>query len=167
MIDSLLHNTTFWVTVSFLLFAVFSWKHAKKAILAMLDKHIADIKADLDSAENLHTEAQELLAQYQRKQKDAQKDAEHIIETATKQAADMRANIEAETADTLALREVQLKERIRRIEEKAVSDIKFQITEISTQATLDIITKRLGKKENDNLIAQTIKEIPANIKKAS
>lgn len=166
-IFDLLQNTTVWVTISFILFVVFVFKQAKNSITQALDKGINEIKADIENAENLRVEAQELLAQYQRKQKDAQKDAKEIVDIAKKQAEENLRNTMNETDEIITLREEQLKERLQRIEEKAVSDIRSQITEVATTATLEIIANKLGKAENEKLVDQTIKALPDNIKKAS
>lgn len=165
--EYLLSNTTIWVTISFIVFVVFAYSKAKAAILDLLDKQINNIKADIDSAENLRVEAQELLAQYQRKQKDAQKDAETIINNAKSYADDMHQNALAQTEEIIRIREEQLKERLKRIEEKALEDIRKQVTDLATTATLEILIQRLGKAENEKLINNTIKALPENIKKAS
>lgn len=163
----LLQNTTVWVTISFVLFCVLVFNQARRGITSTLDKNIDEIKAEIEQAENLRVEAQELLAQFQRKHKDAQKDAKEIIELAKKQAEENLRNAMHEADETIALREEQLGERLQRIEEKAISDIRSQVTEVATIATLEIISSKLGKAENEKLISETIKALPENIKKAS
>jgi F-type H+-transporting ATPase subunit b len=160
-------STTTWVALAFVIFVVFVFKNAKTALLGMIDGRIAEIKNDIKTAENLRFEAQELVAQYKRKQKDILKDADAMLASSKKQAEELTKNISIETERTITLRDHQLKERIARIEEKAVTEIRQQITDVATTATLEIITGKLGKKENDALIAQTIQSIPTTMKKAS
>ena len=166
-INALLHDTNIWVAVSFVIFLAFAWKKGKTAILTMLDERITEIKQDIETAENLRIEAQELLAQYQRKQKDALKESNEIIDTAKKQSIEIQKNLALETENIIQTREASLDERIRRIEEKALTDIRTQVTDIATAATLEILSKRLDKKTNDLLVDNTIQSIPTNFKKAS
>ena len=64
-------ESTNWVLISFVIFAIGFWKFGLKLLLGKLDGRIEDIRKEIETAESLRVEAQELLAQYQRKQRDA------------------------------------------------------------------------------------------------
>ncbi|MEO5373636.1 MAG: hypothetical protein H7840_05085, partial [Alphaproteobacteria bacterium] len=68
----------FWVAVAFLIVVGFSFRKVTRAIAAALDMRAEKIKAKLDEARSLREEAQALLAEYQRKQRDAMNEAEDI-----------------------------------------------------------------------------------------
>ena len=72
----LLANTTFWVGVAFagFIFLVVYFK-AHKTVGTMLDERAATIEAQIEEAKNLRAEAENLLIEYQRKQRDAEREA--------------------------------------------------------------------------------------------
>ena len=80
--EILQHNTTLWVAFSFVIFVALAVKFGGKGIIGALDKKIAEIKSEIETAERLKAEAQALLADFQTKQRDAEKAAAEIIELA-------------------------------------------------------------------------------------
>jgi len=148
-----------WVLCSFLVFAFVLWKLAKDKIVAALDKRIADIKREIDTAESLRVEAQELLAQYQRKQRDAAKEAEEIVASAREHAAEIQKQAEKELKEIAKRREQQLEERLKRMEQNAMQEIKTYAAELAVKATTEIIAKQMDKSTNENLVDQSIKDV--------
>ena len=82
LITKFLNDPTFWVMVAFFVFVGALARPISGAIAAALDKRADKIRADLEEAEKLREEAQNLLASYQRQQRDAVKEAEAIVEHA-------------------------------------------------------------------------------------
>lgn len=152
-------DTYFWYLVSFLMFFVIIWKYGKPALLNYIDNRIASIREEIETAESLRTEAHELLAQYQRKHRDAVQEAEEIIKTAKKSAKDLKASAEAEIEETISRREAQLEERIARMEVAAIEDIKTHTANLAIEATAEIIADKLDKKANQALVDQSIQAI--------
>lgn len=152
-----------WFFVSFFIFLAIAVKAGKGAIIKALDGRIEDIRKSIEDAENLRVEAQELLAQYQRKHKDAVKDAEAIVKNAEAQAADIRAKAEAELDEQLARREKQLQDRLKRMENAATEEIRQYAANLALNATAEIIANQLDKKTNEKLIDESIKEIGSSV----
>ena len=146
MMDMLAHNTDIWVFVSFVIFLTIAVKAGKGAITEMIDARIAGIEKELIDAENLHTEAQQLLAQYQRKHKNALAESEEIIANAEKYAAEIRKAAKQELTDTTKRREAQLEDRIARMKDAAIADIQAYAAEIAIDATREIIAKEFDTK---------------------
>jgi F-type H+-transporting ATPase subunit b len=159
----ILHDTNAWVALSFIIFAFIVYKKGKPAILRMLDARIESIRNEIASAEALRLEAQELLAQYQRKHRDAMQEAKKIIENAQAQAAQIRKEAEADLAESMERKEKQLKDRVARLEQGAIAEIQKYAAELAIQATAEIITGKLDKKASDRLVDQAIKDLPSNI----
>ena len=76
-----------WVLLSTIVFAVIAYIKGKKPLLDMLDGRTKRIKHDLEEAARLKNEAQALLADYQKKHKDAVTTAQKIIDNAQESAA--------------------------------------------------------------------------------
>lgn len=156
-------DTHFWYLLSFLGFAFVVWKFGRKAILASLDNRIEAIRKEIQTAETLRIEAQELLAQYQRKQRDAMKDAERILASAKKDAEQVRIEAEKQLSETMARREAQLKERIERMEQNAVQEIQAYASELAMKAAKEIIIEKLDNKTAEKLADQSIKDVAQNL----
>ena len=162
MMDLLL-DTNFWYLVSFLVFATIVYKFGMPVLLGVLDKRIEEIRDELKNAEDLRVEAQEILAQYQRKHKDAVKDADAILENAKTQAKEMQKAAEKELDEVIARREKQLEERIDRMKQNAREEILEYASSLAIAATTEIIADQLDKKSNEKLVDAAIKDISKNI----
>jgi F-type H+-transporting ATPase subunit b len=159
MMDILSHNTTAWVAISFAVFVFLVVKLAGAKITGALDKRIAEIRAEIETAERLKAEAQALLADFQQKQRDAEKIAAEIIEQAKKSALSVQKMAEADLAESMERREAQLADRLKRIEEKAIADIQNHAADLAMQATREIVTKTLDEKASNKLVDQAIASV--------
>lgn len=158
---SLLQDANFWLCGSFIIFAAVCYRFGKDTFLNLLDTRIAGIRKEIREAENLRIEAQELLAQYQRKHRDALKEAEKIISNAEKHAIEIRKRAEAELAETMERREEQFKERMKNMERAAMDEIQSYVADLSIQATQRIIADKLDQKIATQLVDRSVKNIKA------
>ncbi|MCI5060464.1 MAG: hypothetical protein MRY79_05255 [Alphaproteobacteria bacterium] len=163
MMELLAHDTGIWVAISFVLFLVVAFKLGRHSITGALDSRVEEVKSEIETAERLRVEAQELLAQYQRKQRDAEKESKDIIKKAKDQAKLIKKNAEIELEDVMARREVQLEERLRRAEEKAIADIQNHAAELAMSATKEMIVQTLDDKTNEKLNKESIAALSKNI----
>lgn len=155
----LIQDPTVWLAVSFAIFAAVIWKFGKKAVLAALDARIAGIKKEIETAETLRVEAQELLAQYQRKQRDAEKESVRILEEAKKNAYNIKKAAEKDLKETIKRKEVQLEERLVRIKQEAIEEIQAYAADLAIKATREIIAENLDKKAGGKLIDDAIRDV--------
>lgn len=155
----LIYDTNLWLAFSFAIFVYIVWKAAGKLIIGALDKRSENIKKDILEAETLRTEAQQLLAQYQRKQRDAQKEAERMLDNAKTNAYQIRKAAEKDLKDSIALKEKQLAERITRMKDQAIAEIKTQAAHLSILATTHILAENTDKKTQTRLINDAIGDI--------
>lgn len=158
---SLLQDPNFWLLGSFLIFCVICYRYGKDSFLGLLDTRIASIRKEIIEAENLRVEAQELLAQYQRKHRDALKEAEKIISNAEKHAIEIRKRAEAELTETMDRREEQFKERMKNMERASMNEIQSYAADLSIQATQRIIEDKLDSKIAAQLVDRSVKNIKA------
>lgn len=159
----LLTDSSIWLLASFLIFAFLVFKYGKGVFLKILDDRIAQVREEIETAETLRVEAQELLAQYQRKHRDAVKEAELIITNAERHASEIRTMAQAELKETMQRREKQLKERLARMEASAIEEIQAYAANLAIDATAEIIAGKLDKKTNETLVEKSIKDIGQNI----
>lgn len=159
MLEILQHDTSLWIGLSFIALVLIIIKFAGSFIMQALDNKIADIKKEIETAENLRVEAQEMLAQYQRKQQDAEKEIQEIISNAQKHADDIRRKAEEDLKATIARKENLLAQRIERLENNAIAEIQNHAADLAIKATSEIITKTLDEKANSKLSDGSIKNI--------
>ena len=152
-----------WVFISFVIFAFVFMKKGKGVLMGKLDARIAEIRKEIETAESLRIEAQELLAQYQRKQRDAAKEAEAIVSHARESAAQIRREAETALKETIARRESQLQERLQRMEEKAINDIRAYAAELAVRATREIIVTEMDAATNEGMVDKSIKAVSGKL----
>jgi F-type H+-transporting ATPase subunit b len=163
-VSHLIQDPIFWVATAFIAFIlVLVYLKIPLTVGAKLDKRADKIKADLDEAEALYKEAQDLLAAYQKKQRDATKEAEEIINQAKAEANRMLEQGRVRLAETLARREQLAKGRIAQAESAAIDEFRIRTVDIAMDATQKILTKGLATAKSNNMIDAAIKELPVKL----
>jgi len=159
------HDPTFWSLVAFVILVVLVSRPISRMAGTALDAHAEKIRSDLEEAEKLRTEAQDLLASYQRKQRDAAKEAEAIVERAREEAARMATRSAEELRQTLARREQMAIERIAQAEHKAIQEVRALATDLALDATRRLIEQGVAANsaKSDAMIDAAIKELPIRL----
>lgn len=161
-----LSDTNIWFVLSFAVFVFILVKFGGKPFLSFLDNHIESIRKDIETAETLRIEAQELLAQYQRKQKEAEKEAADIIDNAKEHAKQIQKRANDELKETMTRKEAQLKERLERMQDDARQEIRAYAAELAVKATTEIVNDNIDKKTGTALVDQSIENITSRLKSA-
>ena len=95
----------FWVAVAAVIFlATMMYIGVHRQLGKALDERQARIKGELDEARRLKEEAAALLSEYQRRQQDAEREAQQIIATAQAEAERVAAEAHAKLEDFIARR---------------------------------------------------------------
>ncbi|HYD17360.1 MAG TPA: F0F1 ATP synthase subunit B [Patescibacteria group bacterium] len=162
MLEHLLHDPTFWVAVATIGFALVALKLGRKPLLGMLDARSEKIRADLEEAERLKNEAQELLADSQKKHRDAIQTSQKIIDAARETSARIQKDAEQKLAESMKRREAQLIERIKRAEADAVNELRQQAADLATK-TAEILLQEAMPKRGSRLVDEAIEEIPQRL----
>src|SRR5437660_12929280 len=124
MIDIIYEPET-WVAIAFLIFVgVLIKLGVPNLLFKALDDRSARIKAELDEALKLRQEAEGVLAEYRRKQGEAEKAAESIILKARGEAERLAAEAEAKVEDFIARRTKMAETRIAQAEAQALADVR-------------------------------------------
>lgn len=152
-------TTSFIVAGAFVLFFVFFGKKLFGAVGAMLDDRSDKIKAELDEAARLREEAQELLAEYERKQHEAISEAENIITAAREEAARLAVEAADQLEASLKRSEQLAMERIKQAEAQALGEVRATAVDVAIQATRQILETDLSGSKSKELIDGSIKEL--------
>ena len=132
-------STTFWLAVSTVIFMVLLWRYGRNPILTTLDTRSEKIRQQIADSEALKQEAQDLLARYQQKHRDAIREADEILAAAQKKAEAARIKAEKDLKETIDRYERQSLSRIQRFEKQAVRELKEEIVNIA----IDTVEKQL------------------------
>jgi F-type H+-transporting ATPase subunit b len=148
-----------WVLVVFFISFFILRKWVYPAIIAALDSRAKTINESIDSAERTRQEADEVLAEYRERLKEARSQADEII-TRARQAAETH---ERETqAQAKATRE-QLMEQTRRDVEaetrRAIQEIRREVADLTVLATEKVTRKVLTEEDQRRLIEEAMSEL--------
>jgi F-type H+-transporting ATPase subunit b len=155
-----LGQAEFWVLIAFVIAGgVVVWK-ATPLLTGALDQRAARIKAELDAATQLKDEAERALAEYQRKQRDALKEAEQIIAHAKAEAERAAAAAERDTEAALERRRRMAADRIALEEAKALTEVRDAAIEIAIAAARRTLIETLDPARRDRLVDEAIAGLP-------
>ena len=156
----LLKDAEFWVLIAFVIaFGFLAWK-VTPMLTGALDKRADTIKGALDEARRLRDEAQAALAEFQRKQRDALKEAEEILTHARAEAERAAERAERDLAAALERRRKMASEKIALEEAKALADVRNTAVEIAIAAVRRALQEDLGSARKAQLLDDAIEQLP-------
>jgi len=153
-----------WVLVSFVLFlALLVYYKIPNKVAKALDDRAGKIHAELEEARRLREEAQTILADYQRKQRDAEKEAEDIIAMARREARFYAEESHKALNEFLQRRVKLAEEKIARAEQQAVQDIRSRSVDVAVAAAEMLIARELKGKSAEGLVDKSIRDVAAKL----
>jgi len=156
----LLKDAEFWVLIAFVIaFGFLGWK-ASPILGRQLDQRAAKIRDALEAAARLRDEAQRALAEYQRKQRDALKEADAIIAHARAEAERAAARAEREIEAALERRRRMASDKIALEEAKALAEVRNQAIEIAIAAVRRALAQSLDPARRSALLDEAISGLP-------
>jgi F-type H+-transporting ATPase subunit b len=154
---AILSTPEFWVAVSFFLFlAGLVYLGVHKKLAAALDKRAALIAKELEEARHLREEAEKVLADYRRKQGDAVKEAQAIIDLAGKEAEILTAETRHSMAEHFERRMKLAEDKIDRAEAEALREVRSAAADAAVAAAQSVIAQELTPEAADKLLKQGI-----------
>ncbi|MBI4183413.1 MAG: F0F1 ATP synthase subunit B [Proteobacteria bacterium] len=156
-------SAEFWILVAFVIFVAIAAKPAWRAITTMLDERARTIRNDLKEAERLREEAQKMLAEAQRNQRDSVNHAKEIIETARSQTERLTREAGEQLEAALDRRMRHAHERIAQAEALALAEVRATAAEVAIETARHVIREHLPEERKRALIARAIEEVPARL----
>jgi F-type H+-transporting ATPase subunit b len=157
-------DAEFWVAVAFVLFLgglVYLGVH--EMMIKYIDRRRDRIKAELDEAFRLKEEAQALLAQYQRKQREAEQEAADIIAGATAEAERMMAEAKTKMEEFIARRTKMAETKIAQAEAQALADVRAAAAEAAVSAAGKILTQVVKGDIAERLVVKGIDDVKTKL----
>ena len=153
----------FWLTVAFVIFVGLLFRPVSRMITSALDDRSDAIAKELEEARRLAEDAQAALADYQRKQRDAVKEAEEILARAEAEAKRMGEQAARGLAAALARRGQLAMENIAQAEARAIDEVRNAAIDMALGATRKLIEENVDKGKSDALVEDAIKELPVKL----
>ena len=158
------HDPTFWVAVAFFIFmGIVIYYKVPGLITGALDKRAAAIAAQLEEARSLREEAQALLAGYERQTRDAEKEAQEIVDHAKHEAERQAEEAKIALEAMIERRTRQADDKISRAEAQALKRLQGVSADIAIRAARRLIEDNLDPARAEDLANQAIAELDENL----
>lgn len=153
-------NPETWVAVGFLIFiGLVVYLKVPAMVTKALDERADRIRNELDEARKIREEAQALLAEYQRKQNDAAKEAESIIAQAREDADVFAREARSKLTESLERRRKLAEDKIARAEADAIEDVRRYAADVAVAAASQLLDQEISDAKAKNLIDDGIKAV--------
>lgn len=159
-----LGDPTIWVFIAVVIFLLsLMYFGIHKKIAGALDARSDAIRNELDEARRLREEAQALLASYQRKQKEAEEQAESIVKQARSDAENMATQARKDLAERLERRAAQAEAKIVNAEAQAMGEVKAKAADLALNTAETLLRTKLTAADKSKLIQDGIKQMGATL----
>ncbi|MGO9908766.1 MAG: F0F1 ATP synthase subunit B [Solirubrobacteraceae bacterium] len=148
-----------WTLLLFGISLYILWKLAFPRISEALDRRQHAIEESIDHADQVRKQADELLAEYQQRLRDAREQAEQIVERSRKTAEAREREVQAEAQE----RREQLMEQTRKDIEsetrRAIQEIRREVADLTVLATEKITRKVLDEDDQRRLVEDALADL--------
>lgn len=145
----------------FILILVF--KKAPALVTRGLDSKIAAIRAQLDEASKLRSEAEALKAEYEKKLAGAGAEADALRARAEEEVTQLIDDAKTRTAALVKRRQKMAEDKIAAAERTAIADIRAKAVQAATLAATTLISDNHDAKADRTLVDSAIKALGSNV----
>ena len=149
-------SAEFWVGVAFVLVVLLLAGPVGRLVRSMLNKRIDNINKRIHDAAELRDEAQKLLADYEKKFLNADKEAQAILNKSQKEIEYLKKENLAKLEEEMKIKEKEAEDRITASKEKAAREISDLTSELTIKTVKAAIVKNLDAKTQNKLIDDSI-----------
>jgi F-type H+-transporting ATPase subunit b len=155
---------TLWATIALVLFlGVVVYFKVPGVIAKALDARATKISSELEEARRLREEAQQLLAQYQRKRKEAEQEAADIVAAAKREAELLAADAHKKTEDYVARRTALAEQKIGQAEREAVAEVRASAVDIAVEAARTLLAGKIDAKAGADLFKASLQDLKSKL----
>jgi F-type H+-transporting ATPase subunit b len=159
-----IYEAEFWVAVSFFLFVgLVLYLGAHKKLAAALDARAARIAKELAEAQRLRVEAENVLADYRRKQGEAVEEAQGIIDLASKEAEILAAETRRSMKEHFDRRMKLAEDKIARAEAEALREVRAAAADAAVAAAQIVIAQKITPETADKLVKRGIEALKGKL----
>ncbi|MDQ0998361.1 F-type H+-transporting ATPase subunit b [Phyllobacterium ifriqiyense] len=157
-------DATFYALVGLIIFlALIVYLKVPGVVGKSLDARADKIRDELEEARRLREEAQSLLAEYQRKRKEAEKEAGEIVAIAQREAHGLLEEAKKKTEDYVARRNKLAEQKIAQAEVEAVNEVRASAVDIAIAAASKILSEKVDAKTSADLFKTSLSEVKSRL----
>ena len=134
-----------------------------KPLFQRMSRIVREVADATGKSVRLKTEAQALLAEFQRKGLEAEKEAEAIIASAKAEAGRLATEAKARMEDFVVRRTKMAESKIAQAEAQALADVRSAAADAAVAAAEKILSSATKGKVADDLLAKGIAEVRAKL----
>lgn len=157
-------DATFYAFVGLLLFlALIAYLKVPGMMAKGLDARAEKIQNELAEAKRLREEAQHLLAEYQRKRKDAEAEAASIVAAAEREASALTADAKQKTEEYVTRRTALSEQKIKQAEADAINAVRAAAVDLAVAAAEKVIAAKADAGTGNALFNNAISEVKTRL----
>ena len=161
-------NATFWVAVSFFAFmALLIYFKIPQKVTNVLIESINNIKNEVEDAEKLKEEANNILSDYEKKISTSKDEIKEMIDNANDDAEKIILKTNKEFHLQMENRKRNTEDRIKQMKNEALKDIKNASVKIAVQSVVMLLRNSLDKSKLNKLYLSSIEETKLALRKKS
>jgi F-type H+-transporting ATPase subunit b len=149
----------FWGAFSFVLLFIVIWRYAWPRMNAMLDERRARIQGQLEEAENIRHEAEELRRRYQEQLKDARTTANEIVDQARADAERVREQKIREAEEEAQAVRQRARDDAEAERSRLVQQLRTQVAALSVDLAGRIVHRELDEEQHRTLVDEYIDQL--------
>lgn len=148
-----------WAIISFGLLVLLLWKFAFPPLKQAMEARTERIRTNLDDAERVKSEAQQILDEYQHQLADARNESNRIIEEARQTAESLRRDLMVRAEAEVAELRQRSADEIQAAKDRALADLRAQVANIAVGAAEKIVERSLDRETNIQLVENYINSL--------
>ncbi|MFD1327380.1 F0F1 ATP synthase subunit B [Mycoplana ramosa] len=157
-------DATFYAFVGLVLFlALIVYLKVPGTMGKALDQRAEKISNELMEAKRLREEAQSLLAEYQRKRKEAEAEAAAIVATAQREAEALTAEAKEKTEEYVARRTALSEQKIKQAEVDAINAVRSAAVDLAISAAENVLANKADAATSMSLFDKAVAEVKTRL----
>ena len=157
-------DATFFAFVGLVLFlALIAYLKVPGMMAKSLDERADNIRQELEEAKRLREEAQALLAEYQRKRKEAEAEAAHIVASAEREAVALTEEARQKTEEFVARRNALSEQKIKQAEADAIGAVRAAAVDLAIAAAERVIANKADTSTHDALFKDAVGQVQSRL----
>ena len=157
-------DATFYAFVGLILFfIVVAYFKVPGILLRSLDSRADEIRGELAEAKRLREEAQHVLADYQRKRREAEEEAKDLVAAAERDAKAIKEEARRKTEEYVERRTAFSEQKIRQAEQEAVAAVRGAAVDVAVDAARIVLEKKATPAVRSKLFSQSVDAVKSRL----
>ena len=161
-------DATFWVAVSFVMFVILLiYFKIPSKIKSSLNESIFLIRKQIEDAEKLRDEANNILSDSEKKLSNSKKEIQNMITEANKASEKLIIKTNSDFHKLMDNKKKDAERKIYQMKEQVKSDIKNASVKIAIESVSDLLKNSIDKSKLDKILKESVEETKLALKEKS